>query len=86
MIGLFIILIFVLFLTVFSEKSRTQFRSLPLYYGGCRSFGQWHDELDLIEKALVDPINITLAVFIAGIITKWAQTPWKRPSLEQVKP
>ena len=29
--------------------------------------------LHLIEKALVDPINITLAVLIAGLICKWGQ-------------
>jgi predicted cation transporter len=41
--------------------------------------------MDLIGKALVDPINITLAVLIAGLITKWAQTPLERAILATSK-
>lgn len=32
----------------------------------------------LITKALVDPINITIAVLLAGLITKWAQSPLEK--------
>ncbi|MEW8988100.1 MAG: DUF1646 family protein, partial [Bacillus sp. (in: firmicutes)] len=35
----------------------------------------------LIHKALIDPINITLAVLIAGLVTKWAQTPLEKSIL-----
>ena len=41
--------------------------------------------MDLIGKALVDPINITLAVLIAGLITKWAQTPLEKAILATSK-
>ncbi len=40
---------------------------------------------DLIGKALVDPINITLAVLIAGLLCKWAQGPLERSILSLSK-
>jgi len=40
---------------------------------------------DLIRKALADPINITLAVLIAGLLCKWAQGPLERSILSLSK-
>jgi predicted cation transporter len=35
----------------------------------------------LIEKAFVDPINITIAVLLAGLVTKWGQSPLEKSIL-----
>ena len=40
---------------------------------------------DLIGKALVDPVNITLAVLIAGLLCKWAQGPLEKSILSLSK-
>lgn len=39
----------------------------------------------LIEKALVDPLKITLAVLVAGLVCKWLQEPLERLILSFLK-
>lgn len=73
MIGLIVILLLVLFLP-FSVKKVEHNLEVFLFIMGIAAASisgmmGWH----LIKKALVDPINITLAVLIAGLICKWGQ-------------
>jgi len=75
MIGLFIILILVLFLPFSVKKVEHNLEAFLFVMGVAAATVSGMMNLHLIEKALVDPINITLAVLIAGLITKWAQKP-----------
>ncbi|WP_338450174.1 DUF1646 family protein [Niallia oryzisoli] len=75
MIGLFIILILVLFLPFSVKKVEHNLEAFLFVMGIAAATVSGMMNLHLIEKALVDPINITLAVLIAGLITKWAQRP-----------
>ncbi|KAA9027785.1 DUF1646 family protein [Niallia endozanthoxylica] len=75
MIGLFIILFLVLFLPFSVKKVEHNLEAFLFVMGIAAATVSGMMNLHLIEKALVDPINITLAVLIAGLITKWAQKP-----------
>lgn len=81
MIGLVIILLLVLLLP-FSVKKVEENLEIFLFIMGIAAAtfsGMMH--WPLIHKALIDPINITLAVLIAGLVTKWAQTPLEKSIL-----
>jgi len=75
MIGLFVILLLVLFLPFSVKKVEHNLEAFLFVMGIAAATVSGMMNLHLIEKALVDPINITLAVLIAGLITKWAQKP-----------
>lgn len=81
MIGLFIILILVLLLP-FSVKKVEENLEVFLFVMGiaAASFSGMMNG-HLIQKALIDPVNITLAVLIAGLLTKWAQAPLEKSIL-----
>ena len=85
MIGLFIILILVLFLPFTVKKVEHNLEVFLFIMGIAAATVSGMMNLDLIGKALVDPINITLAVLIAGLITKWAQTPLEKAILATSK-
>ena len=85
MIGLFIILILVLFLPFTVKKVEHNLEAFLFIMGIAAATVSGMMNMDLIGKALVDPINITLAVLIAGLITKWAQTPLERAILATSK-
>ncbi|MFZ0444840.1 MAG: DUF1646 family protein [Bacillus sp. (in: firmicutes)] len=85
MIGLFIILILVLFLPFTVKKVEHNLEAFLFIMGIAAATVSGIMSIDLIGKALVDPINITLAVLIAGLITKWAQTPLERAILATSK-
>jgi len=84
-IGLFIILIFVLFLPFTVKKVEHNLEVFLFIMGIAAAAVSGMMNLHLIEKALVDPINITLAVLIAGLITKWAQVPLEKAILATSK-
>ncbi|WP_342430043.1 DUF1646 family protein [Neobacillus sp. FSL H8-0543] len=73
MIGLIVILILVLFLPFSVKKVEHNLEIFLFIMGVAAATISGMMNLDLIEKALVDPINITLAVLIAGLICKWGQ-------------
>ena len=85
MIGLFIILILVLFLPFTVKKVEHNLEAFLFIMGIAAATVSGMMNMDLIGKALVDPINITLAVLIAGLITKWAQTPLEKAILATSK-
>lgn len=74
-IGLFIILAIVL-LVPFSVKVVEEELEVFLFITGCLAItitSQW--SMGLIEEALMEPIKITLAVFIAGFLFRFFQKP-----------
>lgn len=73
MIGLFIILILVLFLPFSVKKVEHNLEVFLFIMGIAAASISGMMKWDLIEKALVDPINITIAVLVAGLLTKWLQ-------------
>ncbi|WP_071393323.1 DUF1646 family protein [Bacillus tuaregi] len=75
MIGLFIILFLVLLLPFSIKKVEHNLEAFLFVMGIAAATVSGMMNFHLIEKALIDPINITLAVLIAGLITKWAQKP-----------
>lgn len=81
MIGLVIILILVLFLP-FSVKKVEHNLEIFLFVMGIAAAGvSGTMNLHLIEKALIDPITITLAVLIAGLVCKWGQVQLEKSIL-----
>ncbi len=77
-IGLLVILIFVLFLP-FSVRIVEKNLELFLFVMGLLAAvvgGVFSSQLFI--RAAVDPIKITLAVFIAGLLFKWFHTPLQR--------
>jgi len=73
--GLFIILAIVLFAPFFIKRIEENLE-IFLFVMGCIAVtitAQW--SAPLIEEALVEPIKITLAVFIAGFLFKFFQKP-----------
>ncbi|WP_099352606.1 DUF1646 family protein [Fredinandcohnia onubensis] len=77
-IGLLVILIFVLFLP-FSVRIVEKNLELFLFAMGLLAAvvgGVFNSQLFI--RAAVDPIKITLAVFIAGLLFKWFHTPLQR--------
>lgn len=73
-IGLFIILILVLFLPFTVKKVEHNLEVFLFVMGIAAATISGMMNGELIVKALKDPINITLAVLIAGLLTKWLQT------------
>jgi predicted cation transporter len=73
MIGLIVILFLVLFLPFSVKKVEHNLEIFLFIMGIAAALISGMMNLDLIEKALVDPIKITLAVLIAGLICKWGQ-------------
>lgn len=78
MIGLIIILILVLFLPFTVKKVEHNLEAFLFIMGIAAAFVSGMMNGELIVKALVDPINITLAVLIAGLLTKWLQAPLEK--------
>ncbi|GHI00531.1 DUF1646 family protein [Neobacillus kokaensis] len=85
MIGLIIILILVLFLPFSVKKVEHNLEVFLFIMGVAAAFISGMMDKHLITKALVDPINITIAVLLAGLITKWAQSPLEKSILAMSK-
>lgn len=81
MIGLAVILLMVLFLP-FTIKMVEHNLEIFLFIMGIAA-AAISGELNqhLVEKALIDPITITIAVFAAGLLTKWFQKPMEKSIL-----
>lgn len=75
MLGLVVILILVLFLPFSVKKVEHNLEIFLFIMGILAASISGVMDAHLIRKALVDPINITIAVFVAGLLTKWLQTP-----------
>lgn len=73
MIGLVVILILVLFLPFSVKKVEHNLEIFLFVMGVAAASISGMMNLHLVEKALIDPITITLAVLIAGLVCKWGQ-------------
>jgi predicted cation transporter len=73
MAGLIIILFMVLFLPFLVKKVEHNLEVFLFLMGIAAATISGMMNLSLIEKAFIDPINITLAVLIAGLVCKWGQ-------------
>lgn len=73
MIGLVIILLLVLLLPFLVKKVEHNLEIFLFIMGIAASTISGMMDGHLIKKALIDPIHITLAVFIAGLVCKWFQ-------------
>jgi predicted cation transporter len=73
MAGLIIILFMVLFLPFSVKKVEHNLEIFLFVMGIAAATISGMINLPLIEKALIDPIKITLAVLIAGLVCKWGQ-------------
>lgn len=80
-IGLVIILILVLLLPFSVKKVEQNLEVFLFVMGVAAALISGIMDLHLIKKALVDPINITIAVLLAGLFTKWAQSPLEKSIL-----
>lgn len=85
MIGLIIILILVLFLPFSVKKVEHNLEIFLFIMGILAATISGMMNAQLIEKALVDPINITIAVLLAGLLTKWLQGPIEKTILATSK-
>jgi predicted cation transporter len=85
MIGLIVILILVLFLPFSVKKVEHNLEIFLFIMGVAAATIGGMMNFHLIEKALIDPINITLAVLIAGLICKWGQVQLKKGILSLTK-
>lgn len=74
-LGLTIILILVLFLPFTVKKVEHNLEAFLFVMGLAAAFISSVLDKGLFMKALEDPIHITLAVLIAGLLFKWLQTP-----------
>ncbi|MGJ7919327.1 DUF1646 family protein [Neobacillus sp. LXY-4] len=81
MIGLMFILISVLFLPFSVKKVEDNLEVFLFIMGVAAASFSGMMNSHLIEKALIDPINITIAVLLAGLVTKWAQHPLEKSIL-----
>jgi predicted cation transporter len=84
-IGLVVILILVLFLPFTVKKVEHNLEVFLFIMGIAAASISGMMDFHLIEKALVDPIKITLAVLIAGLVCKWAQAPLEKSILKMSK-
>jgi predicted cation transporter len=73
MAGLIFILFMVLFLPFLVKKVEHNLEVFLFLMGIAAATISGMMNLSLIEKALIDPIKITLAVLIAGLVCKWGQ-------------
>lgn len=78
MAGLIIILFMVLFLPFLVKKVEHNLEVFLFLMGIAAAAISGMMKPSLIEKALIDPINITLAVLIAGLVCKWGQAHLER--------
>ncbi|MDF2854417.1 MAG: cation transporter [Neobacillus sp.] len=85
MIGLIVILILVLFLPFSVKKVEHNLEIFLFIMGVAAATIGGMMNFHLIEKALIDPINITLAVLIAGLICKWGQVQLEKGILSLTK-
>lgn len=83
--GLLVILILVLFLPFTVKRVEHNLEVFLFIMGIAAASISGMMNVHLIGKALVDPINITLAVLIAGLLCKWAQGPLERSILSLSK-
>jgi predicted cation transporter len=81
MIGLVVILILVLFLPFSVKKVEHNLEIFLFVMGVAAASISGMMNRHLIEKALIDPITITLAVLIAGLICKWGQVQLEKSIL-----
>lgn len=81
MIGLVIILILVLFLPFSVKKVEHNLEVFLFVMGIAAASISGMMNLHLIEKALIDPMNITIAVLIAGLVCKWGQVQLEKSIL-----
>ncbi|MCH1625704.1 DUF1646 family protein [Ferdinandcohnia quinoae] len=81
MIGLIIILILVLFLPFSVKKVEHNLEIFLFLMGIAAALISGLMDAHLIKKALIDPVNITLAVLIAGLLCKWLQVPLEKSIL-----
>lgn len=84
-IGLGIILILVLFLPFSVKKVEHNLEVFLFVMGIAAASISGMMDGHLIGKALVDPINITIAVLVAGLLTKWLQVPLEKGILSMSK-
>ncbi|AZU61112.1 DUF1646 family protein [Neobacillus mesonae] len=80
-IGLLVILVLVLFLPFSVKKVEHNLEAFLFIMGVAAVLISGSMNQHLISKALIDPINITVAVLIAGLVTKWAQAPLEKSIL-----
>ncbi|MFJ5759939.1 DUF1646 family protein [Neobacillus sp. NPDC093182] len=81
MIGLVVILILVLFLPFSVKKVEHNLEIFLFVMGFAAASISGMMNLHLVEKALIDPITITLAVLIAGLVCKWGQVQLEKSIL-----
>ncbi|MEH7494896.1 DUF1646 family protein [Neobacillus niacini] len=81
MIGLVVILILVLFLPFSVKKVEHNLEIFLFVMGIAAALISGMMNSHLIKKALIDPITITLAVLIAGLICKWGQAQLEKSIL-----
>lgn len=81
MTGLIVILLLVLLLPFTVKKVEHNLEIFLFIMGIAAAAISGMLDLHLIEKSLMDPIIITIAVFVAGILTKWFQGPMERSIL-----
>ena len=77
-LGLTIILILVLFLPFTAKIVERNLEVFLFIMGMAAVLVSKVLDTDLIVKALIDPIYITLAVLIAGLLFRWLQTPMEK--------
>jgi predicted cation transporter len=81
MTGLVIILLLVLLLPFSVKKVEHNLEIFLFIMGIAAATISGMMDFHLIEKALIDPINITLAVLIAGLVCKWGQVQLEKSIL-----
>lgn len=81
MIGLFIILILVLFLPFSIKRVEENLEVFLFVMGLAAAFISGVFDKELLGKALTDPIKITIAVFVASLLFKWFKEPLERTIL-----
>nr|WP_263328480.1 DUF1646 domain-containing protein [Neobacillus sp. Marseille-Q6967] len=81
MIGLVIILLLVLFLPFTVKKVENNLEVFLFIMGSLAALVSGIMDAGLIKKALTDPLSISAAVLIAGLIFKWFQNSFERSIL-----
>ena len=81
MIGLVFILLLVLFLPFLVKKVEHNLEVFLFIMGVAAALVSGTLDWNLMEKALVDPVTITIAVLVAGLLTKWLQVPLEKSIL-----
>ncbi|MBP3039058.1 DUF1646 family protein [Bacillaceae bacterium Marseille-Q3522] len=78
MIGLIIILLLVLFLPLTVRQVENNLEIFLFMMGIAAAITSGVLHMELFVKALEDPIHITIAVLVAGLLCKWLQTPLEK--------